>query len=129
MHSEPMALHSGSSTLQKELESAVHVIQRLVHVASPASVSGDEARALVGLFAEAERAASSGIALFSPVVVETGSYAKVGHGSAADWLGTVSGLSAGEAKGRLVAAERAVGVPSLTEALHEGDLSAAQLNL
>jgi hypothetical protein len=84
---------------------------------------------LVGLFAAAERAASSGIALFSPVVVETGSYAKAGHGSAADWLGAISGSSAGAAQGRLVAAERAQGVPALTEALHEGDLSAAQLKV
>jgi hypothetical protein len=129
MHSEPRALRSGSSTFRGELESTVRVLQRLVHAASPGSVSGDEARVLVGLFADAERAASSGIALFSPVVVETGSFAKAGHGSAADWLGAVSGSSAGAAKERLAAAERAVCVPSLTEALREGDLSTAQLKL
>jgi len=129
VHSESRALRFESSTLQGELESAVRAIQRFVHAASPASVSGDEARALVGLFAEAERAASSGIALFSPVVVGTGSYAKAGYGSAADWLGAISGSSAGVAKGRLAAAERAVGVPALTEALHEGDLSTDQLKL
>jgi hypothetical protein len=129
MQSEPRALRSGSSTLLGELESAVRVIQRLVHVAAPGSVSGDEARALVGLFAEAERAASSGMALFSPVVVESGSFAKAGHGSAADWLGAISGSSAGVAKGRLAAAERAAAVPALAEALHAGDLSADQLKL
>jgi hypothetical protein len=129
MHSEPRALRSGSSTFRGELESTVRVLQRLVHAASPGSVSGDEARVLVGLFADAERAASSGIALCSPVVVETGSFAKAGHGSAADWLGAVSGSSAGAAKERLAAAERAVCVPSLTEALREGDLSTAQLKL
>jgi hypothetical protein len=111
------------------LENAVGIIQGLVRDANPAAVSGDEARALVGLFAAAERAAASGIALFSPVVVETGSYAKAGHGSAADWLGSLAGTSAGAAKGRLAAAERAVGVPALTEALHEGDLSSAQLKV
>jgi hypothetical protein len=84
---------------------------------------------LVALFAEVERAASSGIALFTPVVVETGSYAKTGHGSAAEWLGAVSGSSAGVAKGRLAAAERAVGDPVLAGALHNGALSTAQLKL
>lgn len=83
----------------------------------------------MGLFAQAERAAASGIALFSPRVVETGSFAKAGHGSAADWLGSVSGSSAGVAKGRLAAAERAVGVPALTEALHDAELSSAQLKV
>jgi len=92
-------------------------------------MSGDQARAWVGLFADAERAAASGVALLTPVVVETGSYAKEGHGSAADWLGTVSRTSAGVAKGRLVAAERASGDAALTEALHQGELSTAQLKL
>ena len=68
-----------------------------------------------------------GVALFTPVVVETGSFAKEGHASAQDWLGTLSGSSAGAAKGRLAAAERAAVDPSLTEALHEGGLSPAQL--
>jgi hypothetical protein len=117
------------ATVQDELKNAVGIMQRVVHEANPALVSGDEARAIVGLFAEAERAAASGIALFSPVVVETGSFAKAGHGSAADWLGSVAGTSAGAAKGRLAAAERAAGDPALTEALHEGELSSAQLKV
>jgi hypothetical protein len=112
-----------------ELQRAVRILQELVRSASPRSVSGDEARELVDLFAQAERAASSGMTLYTPVVVETGSYAKVGHGSAADWLGAVSGSSAGAAKGRLAAAERAAVTPQLTEALHEGDLSSDQLKL
>jgi len=79
---------------EHELEQAVRTLQRLVHGAAPTSASGDQARRVVALFAQAERAAASGIALFSPVVLETGSYAKAGHGSAADWLGAVSGSSA-----------------------------------
>jgi hypothetical protein len=101
----------------------------MVREAEPGSASGDQALEVVDLLAEAERAASSGIALFSPVVVETGAFAKQGHGNAAEWLGGVSGTSAGVAKGRLVAAERAAGDPSLTAALHEGELSTAQLEL
>jgi hypothetical protein len=62
-------------------------------------------------------------------VLETGEHAKDGHGSAAEWLGKVSGSSSGAAKGRLAAAERAAKDPRVTEALHDGELSAAQLGL
>ena len=114
---------------EHELEQTVRTLLRLVRGADPAAASGDQARRLVDLFARAERAAASGIALFSPVVVETGSYAKAGHGSAADWLGTVSGSSAAVAKSRLAAAGRAAADPALTGALHAADLSAPQLKL
>jgi hypothetical protein len=118
-----------ATTLQAELRNAVRTLQRVVRRAAPGSVSGDEARGLVALFAEAERAASSGIAVFSPVVVETGSYAKAGHGTAAEWLGAVSGSSAAAAKGRLAAAERAAAQPALAEAVRASELSADQLQL
>jgi hypothetical protein len=45
------------AAFQDELEGAVRTIQRLVRSATPRTVSGDQARATVGLFAEAERAA------------------------------------------------------------------------
>jgi hypothetical protein len=101
----------------------------LLRAATPERCSGDEAQELAGLFSEAERIAASGVALCIPVVVQTGAYAKSGHGSAKEWLGSLSGSSANAAKGRLAAAERAAGDPLLTEALHEGELSAAQLNV
>jgi hypothetical protein len=110
-----------------ELSGIVQSLLQLVRSATPGRVSGDEARAVVALFAEAERAATSGVALFSPVVVATGSYTKEGHGSAAEWLGALEGSSAGAARGRLAAAARAALTPVLTEALHGGDLSADQL--
>jgi hypothetical protein len=113
--------------LYADLERVVDKLQDVVRTGTPESVSGDQARRFVERFAEAERAAASGVALFTPVVVGTGSYAKEGHASAQDWLGALSGSSAGAAKGRLAAAERAAADPSLTEALHEGGLSAAQL--
>ena len=84
---------------------------------------------MVALFAEAERAASSGISLFTPVVVASGSFAKEGHGSAAEWLGTLDGSSTGAARSRLAAAERAARTPVLTEALHTSGLSADQLDV
>ena len=113
--------------LYGDLSRTVREMQEVVRTATPDSVSGDQARRFVERFAEAERAAASGVALFTPVVVETGSFAKEGHASAQDWLGSVSGTSAGAAKGRLAAAERAAVDPSLTDALHEGGLSSAQL--
>jgi hypothetical protein len=114
-------------TLYGDLTRVVGEIQAVLRSATPESVSGDQARRFVERFVEAERAAASGVALFTPVVVGTGSFAKEGHASAQDWLGTLSGASAGAAKGRLAAAERAAVEPSLTEALHEGGLSPAQL--
>lgn len=104
-------------------------LQELVRRAAPSTFSGEQARSTVDLLAAAERAASSGIALFTPVVVETGAYAQAGHGSAADWLGAVSGSSAAVAKSRLTAAERASGDRALTEALHDAELSAPQLKV
>jgi hypothetical protein len=116
-------------TLQSELEQAVCSLQRVVQSMAPGAISGDQALSMVSLFGAAERAAASGTALLTPVVVRTGSYTKAGHASAPDWLGAVSGSSSGVAKGRLVAAERAVDSPELAEALHDGHLSAAQLKI
>ena len=114
---------------ETELERTVRTLQRMVRSATPSSVSGDQARSLVDLFAQAERAASSGVALFAPVVVESGSYSKAGHGSAPEWLGSISGSSAGVAKRRLAAAERAASDPKLTEVLHDARLSSDQLTV
>jgi hypothetical protein len=116
-------------TLESELEQAVSSLQRVVQSIAPGAISGDQALSMVSLFGAAERAAASGTALLTPVVVRAGSYTKAGHASAPDWLGAVSGSSSGVAKGRLVAAERAADSPELAEALHDGHLSAAQLKI
>jgi hypothetical protein len=84
---------------------------------------------LVDLLAQAEKAAASGIALLTPRVVETGAHAKGGHGSAAAWLGSLSGSSPSVAKDRLASAKRARSDPDLTKALHEAELSPAELKL
>jgi len=112
-----------------DVAQAVRLLRGVLRHPVPGGLSGDTARQFVSLFSEAERAAASGVALFAPVVLETGDYTKEGHGSAADWLGSLSGSSSGAAKGRLAAAARAAQDPLLTEALHEGELSAAQLAL
>ncbi len=115
--------------LYGDLDRVVGELQEVVRTSTPESVSGDQARRFVERFAEAERVSASGVALFTPVVTRTGSHAKKGHASAQEWLGKVSGSSTGAAKGRLAAAERAAADPTLTDALHEGGLSSAQLAL
>jgi hypothetical protein len=111
------------------LGAAVRDVQTVLREAAPGSVSGDEAKAFVDLFAKGERAAASGIALYAPRVVETGAHAKDGHASAADWLGSVAGSSPTAAKERLASARRAGAEAALTEALHEGELSSAELKV
>jgi hypothetical protein len=128
MATQPVA-KPRASTLLDELDAAVRNVQHLVRGATPRLVSGNQALGIAASFAEIERAAASGVALFTPVVVETGSFAKAGHASAQDWLGSLSGTSAAKAKGRLAAAERAAADPQLTEALHEGELSTDQLGV
>jgi hypothetical protein len=118
-----------ATTFLNDLAVAVGALASLVRSSCPEQCSGDEARAVVALLSEAERVAASGVALFTPVVIKTGSYAKTGEGSAQDWFAKVAGTSAGQAKGRLAAAERAAVDPQLTEALHEGELSAEQLKV
>jgi hypothetical protein len=116
-----------SSALRRELEGAIRTITRVVRTMAPSTVSGDEARGMVDLLAEAERVVGSGIARLTPRVLETGSFAKAGHASGPEWLAAVSGSSAGAAKSRLAAAERAAVVPELAKELREGKLSAPQL--
>jgi hypothetical protein len=117
------------AALRADLTQAVRLIRGVIAHPVPGGLSGAAARRFVALFSEAERAAASGVALFAPRVLETGDYTKDGHGSAADWLGKLSGSSSGAAKGRLAAAARAAQNPLLSEALHDGELSSAQLGL
>ena len=125
----PEAKLTPEAALLADIEGAVELLRGVVRCPVPDRLSGATARKFVTLFSEAERAAASGVALFAPVVVETGEYTKDGHGSAADWLGALAGSSSGAAKGRLAAAARAAKDPLLTEALHEADLSTDQLKL
>jgi hypothetical protein len=117
------------ATLLADVTQAVALIRGVIRHSVPGALSGRTAQEFVTLFSEAERAAASGVSLFAPRVVETGEYTRGGHGSAADWLGSLSGLSSGAAKGRLAAAARAAKDPLLTEALHDGELSTSQLGL
>jgi hypothetical protein len=120
---------SFEAACKADLEQAVRLIRGVVRLRVPRTLSGRVARELVTLFSEAERAAASGVALYAPTVLESGAHTKDGHGSAAEWLGKLSGSSSGAAKGRLAAAARAAKDPRLTEALHDGELSSAELGV
>jgi hypothetical protein len=120
---------SFEAACKADLEQAVRLIRGVVRLRVPRTLSGQVARELVTLFSEAERAAASGVALYAPTVLESGAHTKDGHGSAAEWLGKLSGSSSGAAKGRLAAAARAAKDPRLTEALHDGELSSAELGV
>jgi hypothetical protein len=122
-------LGGSASTFVRDLQGAVDNLAALLRAARPDQCSGDEALVVTSLFSDVERIAASGMALFTPVVIQNGSYAKSGHGSPKEWMGSLSGSSAAAAKGRLAAAARAAGDPRLTEALHEGELSSAQLDV
>ncbi|HVB92543.1 MAG TPA: hypothetical protein VND70_10655, partial [Acidimicrobiales bacterium] len=63
-----MVATSVESTLEgavRTLAGAVRTLQEIVRTTQPGSCSGDEAREMVGLWGEAERAAASAIALLS----------------------------------------------------------------
>jgi hypothetical protein len=127
-----MASRSISCSVDGALEllgAAVRDVLAVLRDAAPGSISGDEAKAFVDLFAQVERAAASGIALYAPRVLETGAHAKAGHGTAAQWLASVAGSSDSVAKGRLAAAKAAGADEALTEALRAGGLSCAELTV
>ena len=128
-HSQPKRRRPPEAASRAEIEQAIRLLRDVVRRQVPDALSGASARQFVTLFSEAERVAASGVALFAPRVVESGEYTKGGHGTAAEWLGALSGSSAGAAKGRLAAAARAAKDPLLTEALHDGELSVSELGL
>jgi hypothetical protein len=115
--------------LSDKVQRAVDSLREVVHSVVPNSVSGEDAQVLVELFAVAERVAASGIARLTPRVIETGVYSKDGHPSGPDWLAAVSGSSAGAARTRLAAAERAAVEPELARPLRDGTLSAPELKV
>jgi hypothetical protein len=112
-----------------ELERVVGRGRSLLAATRDQHLLPDDARRAVGFFAELEKIGSSGVALLSPEVVASGSYAKEGHGTGADWLSQVTGTSPSAAKKVLKAASAAQESPVLQDALAKGELSQAELDL
>jgi hypothetical protein len=113
----------------EELEAAIASVRRLLGSRHLESVNGDEARRVAGCFAEVERLGASGVALMAPRVVAAGSYAKAGHGTAAEWLGSIAGTSPAAARRCLKAATAAAECPEMRKALKGGEVSSSQLEI
>ncbi len=101
----------------------------LLHATPDQVLSPDDARHAVEAFAELEKIAAAGVALLSPQVVASGSYAKAGHGTGADWLGAVTGTTPSAARKTLKAASVANESPTIQKALADGELSQSELDL
>jgi hypothetical protein len=112
-----------------ELEKVVDRGRSLLQASRLEPFVPDHARRAVELFAELEKIGSSGVVLVSPQVVASGSFAKDGHGTGADWLGSVVGTSPSAARKILKAASVAEESPVLLEALAGGELSHSQLEV
>jgi hypothetical protein len=112
-----------------ELEKTVAQARRLLGSPDLDQVRGDDVARVASLYAELERLGTSGVALMAPRVAESGDYAKKGHGTAADWLGHISGTSPTAARRCLKNAKAVADSPSVQQALKEGDVSAAQLEI
>ncbi len=113
----------------EELEAAVADVRRLLGSQHLESMGGDEARRVAGLFADLERLGASGVALMAPRVVAAGSYAKSGHGTPAEWLGSIAGTSPSAARRCLKTATAAGESPLMRKALRRGEMSLAQLEV
>jgi hypothetical protein len=94
--------------------------------APPEHVLGPDAAAMAAIFAEAERMAAAGKALYARRVKETAAYEATGHHDAARWLAAVSGEPVGRARGALEAAEAVAKTPLVEAAFCAGELSESQ---
>jgi hypothetical protein len=112
-----------------EVEFAFGMVRTVVRHLEADTLSGDQAMQMAELLSGFEPVVASGVALLTPRVTSDGTYAKSGFTSAQDWLGAATGTSAGAAKSRLAAAEKASRVPKIAEAMHEGELSGSQIDL
>ena len=89
-------------------------------------LSGEEAAALVDLFAEAERLAAAGRTLAAGRVMETRAWASSGHRSAATWLASRTKAGLHDAISTLETAANLTRLPATRDAFVEGSLSVVQ---
>ena len=105
---------------------AVALLHSALAGAPPDQLSGPEAADLAEVFAEAERLAGAGKALYARRVAATAAFEATGHRDAAGWLAGVSGEPVGRARVTLEAAETVAKTPAVHEAFCAGRLSGAQ---
>ena len=105
---------------------ALELLRRALHDAPPELVLGPDAVKMVGIFAEVERIASAGKALYARRVESTAAFEKDGHRSAATWLAQVCGEPVGQAMGVLEVTREMEQTPAILDAFASGQLSIAQ---
>ncbi|HEY1734896.1 MAG TPA: hypothetical protein VGG23_10640, partial [Acidimicrobiales bacterium] len=108
---------------------AADLLKRALAAATPDGLSGGDAAALAAAFAEAERIAAAGKALYAARVKATDAYRTAGYRDAASWLAGASGDPVGRARGILDTADALAKSPAALAALAGGELSAAQAQM
>lgn len=101
-------------------------LRALVGDIEPRGLRGEDAARLLMLFAEAERLAGVGKALMARRVEETSLHRREGHRSAADYVASKTGTSAGVAGRELETTRRLEKLPATAQAWRRGELSPAQ---
>jgi len=99
---------------------------RLVAGLEPEAMPANHAKELVSWFSRVEHIAAAGKLLCAGRVASTGIFSENGQRSAASWLANETGESLGTAINMLETAEQLKELPSLDEAVRQGDLSPAQ---
>jgi hypothetical protein len=102
------------------------VLAALVESLRPELYSGTDARRMTELFAWGERLCATGKALAAQRVVDTGAWESTGARTAAEWLGRVSGQTAGQAAEAIETVKRMRNQPQVEEAARAGTLSPEQ---
>jgi len=105
---------------------AADALRRVLAVAPPDDLPGVAAAALAEAFADAERVAAAGKALYARRVRATHAHRAAGHRDAATWLADISGDPVGRARGILDTADAVAGNAAARHALADGQLSTAQ---
>jgi hypothetical protein len=117
---------SGEVGFGTRLDSHLRALAGLVAEVEPERFSGESARVLTEMFAWGERLCATGKALVARRVVDTGAWERSGQRSAAEWLGRLSGQTAGQAAGTIVTARRMRQQPEVEKAARDGRLSDQQ---
>jgi len=108
---------------------AADLLKRVLTAATPDELSGGDAAALAAAFADAERMAAAGKALYAARVRATDAYRDAGYRDAASWLAGASGDPVGRARCILDTADALAKSPAAQAALVGGELSAAQAQM
>ena len=108
---------------------AVDLLRQVLAAAPPDRLSGDDAAALAGVFADVERIAAAGKTLYATRVKATDAYRTAGHRDAASWLAGISGDPVGRARGIFDTAAALAKSPAAQAALAGGELSTAQAQM